>query len=329
MVSESASRVHETERLQMAAAWHARLEGGASAEPDLEAFTAWLEADTRNRTAFDAVDGAANEAVELLSLNRELAAASLPPAPAMQRISTRLFLGMAALAAAVLIAVVARPDFFMPAEREVIATAAGERRDVTLADGSTVHLNTSTQIAVTMNGRTRSVQLAQGEALFEVAHDAVRPFDVAVGDREVRVVGTAFNILRHDGRITVTVERGVVDVRTEGARADVRLQVGDQYAAREGTPTYQVAKIDPAIVSAWRDGRAVFTDATLSEVASDLSRYYGRPIVVPDPEVARLRFSGILKIEDQLTTVRRLEALLPIVVTENANEVRLERGTSK
>jgi transmembrane sensor len=247
----------------------------------------------------------------------------------MLRFSSRAFLGMAGVAAFVLAAVIARPDFFMPQERDVISTAAGERREISLADGSKVHLNTNTQIAVAMNGGTRSVALEKGEARFDVVRDTERPFDVAVGDRTVRVVGTAFNVLRHDGKITVTVERGAVDVGAAGARDNVRLGTGDQYAAREGTRTYQVAKIDPAIAAAWRDGRVVFTNATLSEVASDLSRYYGRPIAVRDPQVAAIRFSGILKIEDQLTTVRRLEALLPIVVRENGDEVRLERGTSK
>jgi transmembrane sensor len=313
----------------MAAAWHARIEGGPAADGDWEAFTAWLEADPLNRSAFDAVDAAAAGAAEILAARGDLAFAPMTAPPAMRRFSARTFLGMAGLAAAVLVAVIARPDFFMPDEREVFSTTAGERREISLADGSKVHLNTNTQIAVTMNARARSVALERGEALFDVVRDAARPFDVAAGDRDVRVVGTAFNVLRHDGRITVTVERGQVDVGTAGTRDNVRLGAGDQYAAREGTRAHQVTKIDPAIAAAWRDGRAVFTNATLSEVASHLSRYYGRPIVVRDPQIAAMRFSGILKIEDQVTTVRRLEALLPIVVAENEDEVRLERGTSK
>jgi len=313
----------------MAAAWHARLEGGPAADGDWQAFTAWLEADPLNRAAFDAVDAAAAGAAAVLARHGDAAFAPLAPPPSVPRFSARVVLAMAGVAALVLAGVIARPDFFMPRERDVISTAAGERRDVRLADGSTVHLNTNTQIAVTMNGRTRNVALEKGEALFDVARDATRPFVVAVGDRNVRVVGTAFNVLRHDGRITVSVERGAVDVGAEGTRDTVRLGAGDQFAAREGARAYQVAKIDPAVASAWRDGRAVFTNATLSEVASDLSRYYGRPITVRDPEVAAIRFSGILKIEGQLTTVRRLEGLLPIVVTENGDEVRLERGTSK
>lgn len=313
----------------MAAAWHARLEGGPAADGDWQAFTAWLEADPLNRAAFDAVDAAAAGAAAVLARHGDAAFAPLAPPPAMPRFSARVFLAMAGVAALVLAGVIARPDFFMPQDRDVISTAAGERRDISLADGSTVHLNTNTQIAVTMNGRARNVALEKGEALFEVARDTRRPFVVSVGDRNVRVAGTAFNVLRHGGRITVSVERGAVDVGAEGTRDNVRLGVGDQFAAHEGARAYQVAKIDPAVASAWRDGRAVFTNATLSAVASDLSRYYGRPIAVHDPQVAAIRFSGILKIEDQLTTLRRLEGLLPIVVTENGDEVRLERGTSK
>lgn len=322
------SSAAETERLQTAADWHARLEG-TSPDGDWDGFTAWLEADPRNRIAFEAVDGAASEAVELLSLNRELVVGEFPPPTTARRLSSRAFLGMAGLAAAVLVAVVARPQLFTSPEWETLATAPGERRDVQLADGSTVHLNTNTEIAVSMSGSSREVRLPKGEALFEVVSDAARPFDVAVGDREIRVVGTAFNVLRHDGRITVTVERGKVDVRAEGPRGNVRLGAGDRYAAREGVAAYQVAKIDPAAISAWRDGRAVYSNITLAEVVSDLSRYYGRPIVIGDAETGGLLFSGILKIEDQMTTLRRLAALLPVVVTENANEVRLQRGTSK
>lgn len=329
-MNEPAAGATETERLKTAAAWHARLEGGASGAEDWDGFVTWLETDPRNRTAFDAVDGAASEAVALLSLNREMEVGALPPPFAARRFSSRAFLGMAGLAAAVLAAIIVYPDMFgASTSYEVIATSAGEQRDVTLSDGSTVHLNTNTQIAVAMGSRLRDVRLERGEALFEVTPAPERPFDVTVGDRHVRVVGTAFNVLRHDGRITVTVESGKVDVRANGAKAHVQLGPGLQYVAREGVETYQVAKIDPAVASAWRSGRLVFTDATLSEVASGLSRYYGRPIVVRDPDVAALRFSGILKIEDQLTTVRRLEALLPIAVQENADEVRLERGTSK
>lgn len=319
----------ETERLEVAAAWHTRLEGGAAAIAEWEAFTQWLEADPRNRTAYDAVDSAAAEAVELLSTNREIAVATHPPRGMTRRFSTRIFLGMTGVAAAALIAVVAKPDLFMPGNPETIATSAGERRDVTLTDGSTVHLNTNTKLSVTMTAQARSVRLEQGEAMFNIARDTAHPFRVSVGDRTVRVVGTAFNVLRHKGQVTVTVEHGQVNVSDHAAGDEVPLAEGDQYTAREGARAYQVAKIDPAIVTAWRNGRVVFVNATLSEVVTNLSRYYGRPVVVQDPEVAALRFSGILKIEDQMTTVRRLEALLPITVKESRDEVRLERGTSR
>ncbi len=322
------SSAEETQRLQAAAAWHARMEGGAAAAEDWSTFTEWL-ADARNRTAFDAVDAAANEAVEILSLNRELAVTTSPPPGLMRAFSTRAFLGMAGIAAAVLIAVAARPDLFKPTTPDLIATAAGERRDVTLADGSTVHLNTNTTLAVAMNATARTVRLERGEALFDVVPDTAHPFHVAVGDRTVRVVGTAFNVLRHEGRIAVTVAHGNVDVAGGDANDAVRLAPGDQYAAREGAQTYTIAKTDPAVVTAWRDGRVVFMDTPLSDVASELSRYYARPVVIQDPAVAVLRFSGILKIEEQMATVRRLEAFLPITVKQSGDEVTLEQGTSR
>jgi transmembrane sensor len=325
-LNEPAATAGETDSLTMAAVWHVRMEEDPSAE-DWHAFTVWLETDPRNRRAFDALDAVASDAVRQLA---DTADTLVPvPHPALlRRLSSRAFLAMAGVAAAMLIAVVVSPRLFYSPAYEIIATAPGERRDVTLSDGSTVHLNTDTRIAVNVSARERDVRLEKGEALFEVAHDEGRPFDVGAGDRTVHVVGTAFNVLRHDGRIQVTVERGKVDVGGGGAR-DVRLNAGEQYGAREGSDRYQVTKVDPAIASSWREGRIVFTQATLAEVASSLSRYYARPIQVADPNVGNLRFSGILKIEDQLTTVKRLEALLPISVHESADAVRLERGSSQ
>lgn len=86
----------------------------------------------------------------------------------------------------------------------------GERATVALTDGSLVHLNTQSALSVTLSSHRRSLSLKQGEALFEVAHDPARPFDVAVNGRVVRAIGTIFNI-EHDGhRTIVSVLEGAV-----------------------------------------------------------------------------------------------------------------------
>jgi transmembrane sensor len=324
--------------MEAAAAWHARLAGDAS-ENDWEAFTAWLEADPQNRHAFDAVDAAAVLATEVLAaevLATHTAArapqptAEIIPMRAPRAKAVRRAWWPAGIAAALLIGVLFYA-FNAPPKGEQIATAIGQSREVKLADGSTVHLNTNTVVTVLIGHGTRGARLEKGEALFEVAPDAAHPFNVAVGDRNVHVVGTAFNIVRYDGRIAVTVKHGTVEVGPETGigPAKVALHPGDQYVGREGAPDYKLGKIDPAVVGGWQQGQLVFDDAPLSQVAADLNRYFAKPIVIEDAAVNNLRFSGVLKIDDELVMVQRLAAFVPITMHVKADQVILERGASK
>lgn len=319
----------ETGPLDEAATWHARLDDNAS-EAEWMAFASWLEADPCHRAAFDAMEAAAGAAVAHLVAAGEATTARADAAPRYvpHRWHVRALWAGAALAATVLLALIVLPRLTDTPERTTVATMVGERREVTLADGSALSLNTDTEIEVSLGRDRRTARLEKGEALFRIVRDAARPFTVAVGDRTISVTGTAFNVLRHDGTVTVTVESGAVAVAT-GTRGAVRLDAGDQYLAREGADSYRIAETDPAAALAWREGRIVFTEATLSEVASMLSRYFTRPIVLADADLAGLRFSGILKIEDDLTTARRLEAFLPVAVQDGEDEVRLLRGSSK
>jgi transmembrane sensor len=327
-------------RLEAAAAWHVRLAGDVG-EKDWVAFTAWLEADPRNRQAFDAVDAVSAAVVANIPAGPSLVTAK--PGWAT-KVARRVWVPVG-LAAAVALGVFLT-QHFQPPKTEQIATAIGEHKDIQLADGSTLHLNTNTVVDVTFGRNVRGARVEKGEALFEVAPDRARPFDVEVGDRRVHVVGTAFNILRHGGQIAVTVKHGTVQVSPTqsgmgeaGQKADglrtmvsqqmVSLQPGDQYLGREGVAAYQIVKADASNVGAWQNGQLVFDDAPLSQVASDLSRYFARPVVVTDESVRNLRFSGVLKIDGQAAMLQRLAAFVPVSVHVAEDQVVLERGASK
>jgi hypothetical protein len=96
-----------------------------------------------------------------------------------------------------------------------------------------------------------------------------RPFLIAVGDRQVRVVGTEFNISHHDGQTALTVRRGIVDVRPldQPTAEPTRLFVGQQLRHRDGAPTSTVSSVEPDSAFAWTQGQLVYRDAPLSEVA--------------------------------------------------------------
>jgi transmembrane sensor len=92
------------------------------------------------------------------------------------------------------------------------ATDIGERRSITLEDGSTIDLNARSKVRVRFSDGERDVELLEGQALFSVAHDVSRPFIVSAGNTAVRAVGTQFDVYRKSSGTTVTVVEGRVAV---------------------------------------------------------------------------------------------------------------------
>jgi transmembrane sensor len=148
-------------------------------------------------------------------------------------------------------------------------TAAGERREVALTDGSKMILNGDTRVAMI---DARHAELIEGEALFEVRHDAAHPFIVKTGDVTLEDAGTVFNVVRDETGLRVSVAEGAVIYQP---RADaVRLTPGDALSvAGSGRP--EVTRAAAADVGSWRGGQLVYRNATLERVAADLSRNLG------------------------------------------------------
>jgi transmembrane sensor len=194
------------------------------------------------------------------------------------------------------------------------AAATGQTRQVALADGSRVWLNAETHLRARLGRRGRQVELADGEAVFDVTHDPARPFEITVGDRDVRVVGTQFDLRRRDGQITLTVRRGVVEVRPAGEREaePTRVSAGQRLTHREGAPNSTLLSAEPEAAFAWTEGRLVYSDAPLRDVAADLTRSLGTPVRVADAATGQLRFSGVLTLDDKAAVMRRLQAFAPI-----------------
>jgi transmembrane sensor len=326
----------EIARLEAAIAWHVRLAGDAQLD-DWRAFTAWLEADAENRAAFDCTDALAAE-IDLHKGDLPANAAAIPASGILLAFrhhvqsgwtsSRAVATGLIAMAAIVLLAIFVQPHFYESSTVEAFATQIGERKNLQLADGSEIQLNTDSKISVTLERQRRTVRLEKGEALFDVASDPSRPFHVMIGDQHVQVVGTAFNIIRHDGDVAVTVVSGVVQVSRASAPAgdtQVRLTRGDQFVRHDGDREYRLTKVDPAVATAWREGRLVFEDTPLSEVVSNLNRYFPKIIHIEDKSIEHLRFTGILKMDDEGAVLRRLEAFLPVAVQEQGDDVLLTR----
>lgn len=235
-------------------------------------------------------------------------------------------------AAAALLAFIAVGAFWIPRlldpSRAVYETAIGEQSTRHLADGSTIVLNTRSLVRLHFTAQYRDVYLEHGEALFEVAHDANRPFRVWTGDSMVRAVGTRFNVYRQDDTVTVTVLEGRVEatsgVTPEGAtseRADahtrtptgsasperVQIGAGERARLRTEAPIQMEQIAHPERTVDWQTRRLVFEQTPLADVIAEFNRYSEVPLRVEDPGLAGKRINGIFDATDRASLVRFLQ----------------------
>lgn len=299
--------------------WLARLGRPGVGARDQAAFLAWLEADAdhlrqyekakADRTALESLRGVF--AMDLARLNRRERPASPP---------RRLVLagGLAATAAAIVVAVALAPSPRNEPASRLYESAPGRVMDVALEDGSRVTLDAGSAVRVALAGDVRRVTLERGAAYFEVAHDATHPFQVAVGDRRVIVTGTRFvTSLTGDGaRVSLLQGRVAVgrrDAADKGALdGALALSPGELATFRPGQPGIEKARADVETATAWRRRRLVFQDAPLSDVVVAASRYSDAPLVVADPRLSQVKITTVLPLEGEGALADRMAALLPI-----------------
>jgi transmembrane sensor len=305
-----------------AVAWQVRLASDAAEEADWLAFEAWLAESPEHLAAYEAVERGWTELDGVgPSVDNVV---RLKPRPSRRTLLWGAPIA-AGLAAAVVVGVSLWPE--QPATQSY-ATAFGERRVVALADGSRVTLNGDSRIAARLGRHERRVAMMAGaEAAFDVAKDPRRPFIIQAGDREIRVVGTEFNVLRHSGEVRVTVRRGVVEVRPAGqpdAGPPARLTPGQRLTHREGRPGDVVVAADPEVAFAWTQGRLIFQGEPLGDVAKTLNRYVTTPITVAS-DARDLPVTAVLVLGPEDQMLKSLAAFLPVQPERQADSVRLSR----
>ncbi len=321
---------HEDGRRAQAADWVVRLQADDVTEDQAGAFDAWLSASEANARAYDAALGVMQE-VEASAPRIAYDLRLLPqsrPHFSSQGNARRGWLVAGGMAAAATIAVAVLPVSLLGPPPQTFTTAKGEQRTVTLADGTVVNLNAGTRMTVTLARHERRVSMPQGEAVFDVAADRSRPFLIAAGDRTVRVVGTRFDVRRRGDQLSVTVDRGVVEVRpnADGAGRAFRLHPGQKLDHLQGQTTATVRAVEPSDVYAWRSGRLIYRDQPLGDVVADLNQQYSRQIRLEDAALAATRFSGVLILDNQDAVIRRLALLAPLSALPSTGDVTLRRN---
>ena len=189
---------------------------------------------------------------------------------------------------------------------KVIVPRAGEY-SLRLSDGTRVWLNSESELRYPVDfvGPERKVFL-KGEAYFQVAKDATKPFRVMVNDMQVEALGTEFNInaYRDDDCLRTTLAEGKVRVSYPDTRQECILVAGEQAVLKEGVITTGQVNVDDII--AWKKGRFVFSDMSLEAIAHQLERWYDVEIRFDDVVAKYYRFTGVMKRYNELEQVLEL-----------------------
>lgn len=205
------------------------------------------------------------------------------------------------------------------------STKMGEHRRIELADSSHIDLNTDTRISVRMSFLQRNVKLTQGEALFEVNHNFLRPFIVQVGDLRIRDVGTRFNVRKQAEGVTISVLEGEVELNNGQSVNNKHLVAGNQFSYSEMFGLGQLEAVEANQLTAWVNGKLVFKRAPLSEITAELERYHPVQFSFADPKLAQETLSGTFDADDIKQFLHALETILPIQAKRNGLQIQLRQ----
>lgn len=285
-----------------AAAWLMRLSEKSVTTDAIREFYAWRR-NAANAKAYAEVE-ATWEINKRLARDPDIQAATaeaLRRRPAAPRLRRPGLLGVgpfaigATLAAALVVAAVAS---WIVGQSATYETRVGEQRLIVLKDGSRVRLNTNSQVIVRFTRDERRVVLARGEAFFEAAHNAARPFVVEADGARVRAVGTKFDVRRDDGKVRVTLLEGRVQVaQAESPKAAVLAPNQELTVTSAGITVPRAT--DANETSGWTSGRLTFRGMALQDAIAEVNRYAVNKIeLAGDATLAQQPISGVFDAGD-------------------------------
>ncbi len=326
------------ELLQAATIWRMRMAAPEWSGDDDAAFEAWLAEDDTHAQAFertgqvwDFVDDHAT-APEVVVIRRDALHRAQQSAKARMVGRSGRFLQMPgrriAAAAAMAAVLFGAGGYGLWAQGDVYQTGQGERRVVTLEDGSRVSLDALSRVSVKYSRAARRLKLLKGQARFDVAHNAARPFSVEARDRTVVATGTAFNIDIFGKTAKVTLIEGRVVILRAAAPAKapetpIVLRAGEQLVAGRDAPAKVLAQVNLEEANAWQEGKLMFDKEPLSQAVAEVNRYADRRISIGDAAAGAVPVSGIFHAGDTSAFLEAVTSYLPVSATDGPDGVVL------
>lgn len=204
-------------------------------------------------------------------------------------------------AAVILIAVISGavlhtlvPGSFKESRFTEIVVPLGQMTQIKLSDGSKIWLNSGSVFKYpTEFGQTSREVFIDGEAFMEVAKDKHNPFIVNAKEFSVKVLGTSFNITAYstDSHANVTLVEGSVLLHSEDKKWERNISPGQSAMLLDGKVP-EVSNVKTDFYTSWKEGKIVFRNETLEEIAKKMERWYNVEVQFKDEELKKLTFSG-------------------------------------
>ena len=299
-----------------AAEWLATLMSGETTPAEKSAWQEWRQAHPDHERAWKHIESASGG---LRQLDAQASRKALLQSPISRSISRRNSLQLLAWVSTIGITgwFGARSEYAPDMARAALAdlsTDVGERRELTLPDGSRVHLNSGSAVNIRFTATQRLLQLVRGEAFIATAHETglpYRPFLVETLHGHAQALGTRYSVRQDDGSTTVAVEEGAVRLMPRHGDGDLVIRAGQGGAmtAQNTLPAHAVT----SDIWAWRQGLLLADAMPLRDFLHELSRYR-HGLLGCDDAVAGLRISGVFPLADLDAVLLSLPNTLPVDV---------------
>jgi len=307
---------------EIASAWLEQFHAGKWTEQNQKELDAWLAESSAHRAAYWRLEDAWSNASRLSALRQ----------PMRQPVAQGRILPILARTAAVIAIVGAAGlfavQYFGSPKSQTYTTGLGGRETLSLSDGSRIELNTNTVLRVATNAHSRTVWLDEGEAYFEIKHDAAHPFVVFTAGHRITDLGTKFLVRQNGDGVEVSLMEGKarLDDDSSAQAQSAILKPGDVAIAtanKLAVLQQPVRKLTSEL--SWRQGQLIFTETTLGDAAAEFNRYGTTKLVVNDPAIARMKINGTFPTDGAEMFARIAQHILQLHTAKRGDEIVISR----
>jgi len=187
----------------------------------------------------------------------------------------------------------------------------GSISTIRLEDGSTIWLNSNTSLILEKTSKNETIAKLYGEAFFDLTPNPNRAFLVNLEKFQIKDIGTQFNVRAYDSEksIKTALIKGQIELIRRNGKPILSITPGEYVDYDKSSDNATISKQDPAIIAAWKEGKFVFIDQTLTDICKELENWYNIEIQIEDSKLANTRYTSVIK---RTTTVKMVLNILSV-----------------